>query len=387
MKIGILTLFDQVSYNYGGTLQCLAMQNILKSMGHDVIVINYQSDEHKSLVFKVLSRLSSITNCNELVGFFSDLCTDLSRIINNKASRYNLSNPLFESLINQKFSLTPVVNEKQIAFIANSLDAIIVGSDQVWSGFAKKQLVYLFDWIPEYKGLRISYAACSSRPRVPRLNQRKISVLLNKMNAISVRDIQTSKLVHQVSGMTPTIVLDPTFLYDFHNEEEDITINGAYIFAYCLGTEIRGGFSKTFQYIKSQHPNAKIVTINIPGFGEKIQKYADIILDQCSPGQWITLIKNAELVFTDSFHGVCFSLKYSKPFIAFYSLQWRASRLLDIKQRFKLDRYIVTSWQEIRDRKAIINKPDYTILQSQLQTLIENSWDYLHSALIPAKHE
>ena len=58
MKIGILTLFDQVSYNYGGTLQCLAMQNILKSMGHDVIVINYQSDEHKSLVFKVLSRLS-----------------------------------------------------------------------------------------------------------------------------------------------------------------------------------------------------------------------------------------------------------------------------------------------------------------------------------------
>ena len=122
MKIGILTLFDQVSYNYGGTLQCLAMQNILKSMGHDVIVINYQSDEHKSLVFKVLSRLSSIANCNELVGFFSDLCTDLSRIINNKASRYNLSNPLFESLINQKFSLTPVVNEKQIAFIANSFE-------------------------------------------------------------------------------------------------------------------------------------------------------------------------------------------------------------------------------------------------------------------------
>lgn len=387
MKIGILTLFDQISYNYGGTLQCLALQHILKSMGHDVVVINYQSTEHKNFVYKTLSRLSSITNIKELWGLFSDICTDLSGIMNNKAPQHNPSAPLFKSLIEHKFKLTPIVNEEQIATVANSLDAIVVGSDQVWSGFAKERLIYLFDWLPAYEGLRISYAACGSRPRVPRLNQKKISKLLHKMDAISVRDIQTAKLVQQVSNIEPKIVLDPTFLYDFHNEEEDIPINEPYIFVYCLGKKIRGGFTTAFQDIKNVYPNAKIVTIAIPGYGEEVRQYADIILDQCSPGQWISLIKHAVLILTDSFHGVCFSLKYKKPFIAFYSLQWRASRLLDLKQRLGLNNRIVSSWQEIRDNNTAIDTLDYTDIQRQLQTLATTSWNYLHTSLMSIKHE
>ena len=40
MKIGILTL--HYGANYGGTLQCLALYNILKRAGNEVEVIDFQ---------------------------------------------------------------------------------------------------------------------------------------------------------------------------------------------------------------------------------------------------------------------------------------------------------------------------------------------------------
>ena len=39
MKIGILTLHSQI--NYGGVLQAYAMQNALKDMGHDTVIIDH----------------------------------------------------------------------------------------------------------------------------------------------------------------------------------------------------------------------------------------------------------------------------------------------------------------------------------------------------------
>jgi hypothetical protein len=40
MKIGILTVHR--AYNYGSVLQCYALQEYLKSLGHDVWVIDYR---------------------------------------------------------------------------------------------------------------------------------------------------------------------------------------------------------------------------------------------------------------------------------------------------------------------------------------------------------
>ena len=40
MKIGILTF--HCAHNYGAVLQCYALQEYLKHLGHDVYVINYR---------------------------------------------------------------------------------------------------------------------------------------------------------------------------------------------------------------------------------------------------------------------------------------------------------------------------------------------------------
>ena len=71
--------------------------------------------------------------------------------------------------------MTRQVSENNIAEIANELDAVVVGSDQVWSTFAKQRLVYLMDWVPEFTRIMISYESCSARNELPRINKVKIA--------------------------------------------------------------------------------------------------------------------------------------------------------------------------------------------------------------------
>lgn len=383
MQIGILTQTDSsVGYNYGATLQCLALQNLLRSWGHEVIVFDFKSADDRSFLYKALNYLTAATNIFEFMG----VCHEIMVAILAKSGKKgvidskSLKNK-FDKFIGQNLNMSSCVNENNIAKIANNLDAVIVGSDQVWSGFARKKLVYLFDWTPIFEGKRISYAACSARKGVSWMNRRKIATCMKQMNAISVRDIQTAVLVRKASGLKAEIVLDPTFLYDFDKYMEPVNISGAYILAYILGEEIEGGFVKTLQEIRNNYSNLKLVVVALPGHGEAIYKHADVLLTDCSPGQWLTLFSRASFVLTDSFHGVCFSLKYKREFLAYYKTMLRASRLLDLRNRFNLDGNIVASLKEAIRKKSFQKNIDYASIDKILAIKKKSSIEFLEGSL------
>ena len=71
-----------------------------------------------------------------------------------------------------------------------------------------------------------------------------------------------------------------------------------------------------------------------------------------SPKEWVTLISNASAVYTDSFHAIIFSMKFNKPFVAYYADRIRSSRLLDLKNEYNL-KSIVKSAQEITELSQI----------------------------------
>lgn len=382
MRIGILTLTDNTNgYNYGATFQCLALQRTLERLNNEVLVFNFKSDDNGNFCYKTINYLSAVTNIREFIGVCGDLFGRLKRICGIQEDGRNLLAPSFDKIINHKLNMTRQVSENNIAEIANELDAVVVGSDQVWSTFAKQRLVYLMDWVPEFTGIRISYAACSARKGVPRINKVKIAECINKMDAVSVRDAQTRKMVKNASGVNAKIVLDPTFLYDFKEEMEAVEITGSYILAYILGSEIKGGFKETLCKIRSKYGSLKLVVVAVPGLGKAIYEHADILLKECSPGQWLTLFSRATFVLTDSFHGVCFCLKYKRNFIAYYRSVWRASRLLDLKNRFGLNRNIVSSLKEAVQNRCFENELDYKDIDIFIEKEREISEEFLRKAL------
>ena len=230
MKIGILTL--HYGANYGGVLQCYALQEVLKLRGHDVEVINFIPRARTSIWKKVLY---NCTTARSLFGLFGLLSHRLKkRVVHAPYINPNLVRIFDEFRLNY-ISLSPCVDENTIKNLICNYEAIIVGSDQVWGQFVRDKLTYLGDWGTVYKGKLIAYAACAISLNYPFVLRKKLSRLLKRFDRISVRDTLTQQLVYELLGEKVDIVLDPTMLFDFSRFVAQRIIVEPYILIYVLG--------------------------------------------------------------------------------------------------------------------------------------------------------
>lgn len=383
MKIGILTLPYQT--NYGGILQCLALQNVLRQEGHEVEVIRFRAAGQTGVVRRALLMLSSFASGGDFVAYLRDL--RLTFAAKRKQQKGVPSDELLTrcaDFISTHIRYTEPVDESQIAVFSDRYEALLVGSDQVWTGFARKQLTYLFDWSPAFGGLKISYAACSANRRIPRLVSRQVRSCLSQFDALSVRDENTCRLVKESCGRTPALVADPTWLYDFCELMQPPSIEEPYIFAYILGGEILGGHRAVIDEIKREWGDMKVIAVVLPDCSLEAGHFADQTIDNATPQEWLNLLTHAAFVYTDSFHGTIFSLKYQKKFLTYYTYAQRTSRLVDLKKRFRLPT-VVASVDEMNDRKSIRNNFDYKEIELLIQKCRQESLAFLRQALIPRK--
>lgn len=381
MKIGILTL--HYTCNYGGILQCLALQNFLIERGYEVELIRYIPTERPGVLRRIIMLISTFSSLHDIYGFIHDqLCILRAKLEKRKkkssSGLLNKCNDFIAKHLNYTFA----VNEHTIGYLAPQYDAIIVGSDQVWTGLGQKHLIFLFDWEPIYKGLKISYAACSANSHIPRLAADKIERRLREFDALSVRDRNTYNLVKHTTEITPSIVVDPTFLYDFQEIVGSRIINGSYIFCYILGGEIQGGHSQVIAEIKKKYGNIPIIAIALPDYSLEAKKIADQVIVNASPQTWINLLTYSDFVYTDSFHGCVFSMKYQKNFLAYYTYAQRTSRLIDLKQRYGLEAVIVNSTKEMVAKESIKNGVNYLKVNPLIEKYKRESINFLKGSLL-----
>lgn len=370
MRIGILTL--QYGANYGGTLQCYALYKTLCELGHDVEVINFIPTIDAPKYKRLMYNLSMARSVKEAV-------STIKRIFSHSNSKIIDPNvvTIFEEFRKKNIKLTELVNEISISKLNNRFEAIVVGSDQVWSSMVRSHLTYFGEWDPAFSGKLISYAACAYTNKYPYIRRKKIKTLINSFSAISVRDDLTKSLVDKFYKNQVSIVADPTLLYDFSAFATPAIINEPYILTYVLGTEILGGNNNAIRHVKEKLGIKKVVAIT--SYDTDIS-YADITLKRSSPEEWVNLIANASCVYTDSFHGVIFSLKFRRRFLAYYKDKLRASRLIDLQDRFRLNKNIVTQLEQIKQ----LSVEDFDIqdtLNTSINKLIKESKKFLITSL------
>lgn len=376
MKIGILTLLPR--YNYGGVLQCLALQSILEGMGHEVKVIRFKSQRSGTLKRRLKLLLTDFSfkeyaewvrgYVKKLVGRQSDLPSAL------------LAN--CDAFTGKNLHFTSDCNEATIGTLLQEehFDAVVIGSDKVWGGLGHEQLVYFGDWYPRFKGRIISYAACSSIKRVPKFNRDKMRDLLSRFDAISVRDEHTRKLIEPYAPTTPIVVADPTVLYDF-NEYVGPNKDGDYIFAYILGREIKEGHKAAIDEMRKRYGNIPVKAIMFTNQNTEIAAYADEVITDASPEKWLTLLAHAKMVYTDSFHAVIFSMKYKRQFLAYYREIDRASRLIALRDSLSLQKNIVGSLTEYIDQNGAPDDIDFEYIEQQLNNMKTDSIAFISQVL------
>jgi len=335
MKIGILTL--HYGCNYGGVLQCYALQTYLRSQGHETEVIDYVPAQAISPLRRIVAKLRTISSVSDLL---HNLC-DLIKVSRNCSATESANRDRFKALFNdfraRRLTLSPRVDETTIQTLADRYDAVIVGSDQVWTGLYSPHKIYFLDWLGENTQCRrLAYAACSAHGFVRGGRTRaQLRLLLGRMNGIGVRDTTTGALVKSVdSKLGYTLVADPTMLCDFDDFASTAVPRHPYILTYILGTEIEGGHADALRMLKAEYGDIPVLSLVVPESASGIGAYSDEVIADATPELWVDLIRHASAVYTDSFHGIMFSIKFHRPFFAYYANAVRSSRLTDLKKRY-----------------------------------------------------
>lgn len=376
-KIGILTF--HYSNNYGGVLQAEALYKTIVSLGYQAEIINYIPTSYKPQnILRNLGKRRILYELKTPLNFFKKI-----RIMN----KYNKNiTHKFNEYRQKNMKLSKQVNEDSLYSILNNYSKIIVGSDQVWNPSQRTSPIYFLDFKDKYSGYKYSYAADSTISTIDKNDKERIENSLSEFKSISVRNEHSKDFVEALLNKTPLIVSDPTLLYDFGSKKDNSVdtlenIKTSYILVYTLGEEIVGTNFEAIRMIKNKYPNYKVYSIKSTSRSFDLDTVSDKVFYDLDPSEWINLIKNASFMFTDSFHGVLFSLKYQIPFLSYYTEELRASRFIDLSKRYKIDTFIVQNVSEIGKKKSIEFTPDFNDIHEIIDKQNALSIDFLKDNL------
>ncbi len=290
MNIGIITF--QRSCSYGAFLQCFALQEALRRMGHTATVIDYQPKHRSERVRFPLSRKPPFFPPKNLL-----IC----------AKQY-----VFRSAIEKHLNLTrqKFTTYNQLELTTWNFDAVVCGSDQIWNAShtgGKYDPAYFGEFLPT--GIRrISYAASLGDNQIPFEQAPAFKELIDRMDQVSVREEDGAREVERVTGCSCRVVPDPTILYQTfgHLIKEDASLKlSPYIFSYQM--------QQSNLYRAALYKAQQGLTYPIFHLGGAKHDFAARNFSVITPYKWLSLIQNAAHVVTNSFHGAVFALLFNRP--------------------------------------------------------------------------
>lgn len=306
MKIGIFTHYYKSS-NYGGNLQAYALCSFISKMGYSVEQISYDRSDDRPLISQG-RRFSFAKKCARFVLDFLRVRSK-RRLIKKIKTR---DQRILE--FNSEIPHSPVKTKADLKGVGAKYDCFITGSDQVWAPGAVCD-GYLLNFDAKYK---MSYAASFSVKSLSEGYKGYYQECISKLDAISVREDRAIDLVRNLAGRDATRVLDPTLLLsadEWGGVKSDCLIPEKYVFCFFLGNL---AFAPNIIKEYSKARGLKIVSMPyLTGLKEKGAAFGDYKLFDVSPNDFLSLIDNAECVFTDSFHASVFSHIFHKDFFVF----------------------------------------------------------------------
>ena len=381
MKIAILTL--PLHANSGGNLQCYALQNILKAMGHEVTNINIQVPDEKmprrelKTYWKRIKQ--KISGKKDIIIFFEKKINNDRHISHQHAIRF----------INKYISSTPrFTSEEELAKLPiNDFDAFILGSDQVWRiPYAYPSVeTYFFNFLKDSSIKRIAYGASfgTDEKEFSDKQAKTCGKLLQDFCAISVREDTAINLIENIyQWKCPNVVqvLDPTLLLHKEDYLKLISNQGRSTHKGSLFYYILDMTSDKQQFINQVATYKNLLPFTVY---PKSVRFEDKAKDKIFPPteEWIQAFDNAEYVITDSFHGCVFSIIFNKPFIAYGNEERGMARFTSLLKLFNLENRLIISsstfpqdileipinWKEITAKLKELQNTSISFLQDALK--------------------
>ena len=388
-KIGIITFYYK-NDNYGANLQAYALTKYLNVNGYVAEQICFDNsscqctESLKERIVRILTKENIVNKINKKAYEIIK-----NKIYASKKERF-LKQRQERAKKTEHFANVMIPHSKEVysastIYKVNDIyDCFITGSDQVWNINMSKP-AYFLDFVKGGKE-KISYAASMAVDSISEEQKIQIKKWLQDYTAISVREKKSIDILAGLTGVIPEIVVDPTLLLT--REEWDKCaasqlVNEDYMFCYFLGNNKK---SRELALDYAKKYNLKIVSIPMynDGYHFYDEDFGDLSLNDVSPEEFISLIKYAKYVFTDSFHCCVFSLIYRKQFFVFNrdekkSMSSRIDSLMGLFECKK--RYVNDISMQNLEYITGLGTLEYKGTYKKVSNLIQKSKEYIEKSV------
>ncbi len=357
MRIGILTF--HCAYNFGAVLQCYALYSTIKSLGHDVEIINYRPD--------YLATRRPTFHWYTFINRSPWRLIERVKGIKKSKAHYQK----FTEFCNQNLILSPLcTSQEELKEVCNKYDCAIVGSDQVWCEKYNGHDGSWFGVDTQNKLKWIGYAVSAGHTQYDSVTLKKLT---GRFEAIGARELDLYKTLGSCLNSKIAHVLDPTLLApsNIWGKWSSPILREPYILTY-QGRET----DYTFRLAKSiakQLGIKKIIPVdfysNVKGNG--FETYV------CSPSEFVALVKNASCVVTTSFHGTAFSVILGTPFYTIRLNDGADGRSQDLLDNIHLSERMVDVNSDVA-----FSEYDTVAVHNELSRLKEQSLIFLKNSLL-----
>ena len=350
-RFDVLLLAIYSNRNFGGTLTYYALYTILNKLGYSCLLADRPFE--------------SPWKPTKNIGVFRE-------------------NPYPEYL------LIPQTNyREEMRKYVEICDTVMVGSDQFYYFplYHSCSDIFSLDFVDSSKR-KVAYAASWARNTIEGSEKEKqdLAFYLSRFDAVSVREKNGVRLVKETFDIDSDFVLDPVFLcgddeYKKLAYKSEKKVDEPYIFSYIVDPN-----EEKASFLKEISNKLKMKTVAVAGAEYTYEKVSDMWTfpteRDVSLEDWLKLLKEADYVVTDSFHGVSLCILFQKQFLAVNNEYRGDARFESILESLDLRERLI---KNLDDENGLLDKLsapiDYKKVSELLETLRRKSKDWLCNAL------
>ena len=342
MKTGILTFYGADSY--GAVLQAYALQQTLLKLGTDCEFVDIRMPK------RTAAPQQSVPASPAMAVFAKRLQTEGQK----RAA-------LFARFRTEHLRISRPYEPSE--HIADDFDLFVAGSDQIWNlQIPDADSRYFLPFArPEQ---RCSYAASFGGDGIPEQAKDWIAAQLSGFRAVSVRENSGIQVVKALTGRDAAVCLDPTLLL---NKDEWDLLAAQEDPQPCV-TLFLLKYDETLVSLARAEAEQEGLPLRIITASFMPKLGTEPWVGTGVP-QWLSAIRNARCVFTNSFHGMVFSMLFERPFRVARlggELAGRNGRIEELLQELELSSALEQ-----------VVRPDYGAVRSRMEAKKAASLAYL----------
>ncbi len=358
--------------NFGSVLQVYALCQAVKNLGYESEVVWTSGNLSKHFDIRIIKIVNIFIKIIKYPYLICDFIKTLRSI--KKKEINEVDSRLFDDFVKNN------IQEKNYKYNklndisrGNEYKKFICGSDQIWcsTSLYVDPMMYL-RFAPQNK--RIAYAPSLGRDYIPKYNQRIMKKYIEEIPFVSIRENKGKELIKELTGLDVPVLLDPTLLIEKNHWltlSNKVNIEKKYLLCYFLDFPNRTIIDKINDFAKENH-------LSIIQLGKKINNDAFVKIN-AGPKEFLYLVNNSEMIITDSYHGVLFSIIFNKLFWSIernYEQYDQSTRQKSILLQLNLfDRYVISEFNI--SYKSI----NYMIVNKILQENRDYSYKFLFDAI------